>query len=161
MGKEFSNKDSVRMALIAGTILGIIAIGVITLNVLLGTMVLVLAAITFGLFWFYGTDTTVVCHENGFTVKMVNKGKGTSLHEYSWNEVTETRYYDNESGEDHLTTRRLLVKTASGPVFNLYAMKGFEELISIFNQKTNHLPYVWVKPRELSNIFMKRERSFL
>jgi hypothetical protein len=161
MGKEFSNKDSVRMGVIAGAIIGIIGIGAITLNVLLGTLVLVLAAVAFVLFWFYGTDTTVVCHDNGFTVRMVNKGKGTSLHEYSWNEVTETRYYDNESGEDHLTTRRMLVKTASGPVFNLYAMKGFDELISIFNQKTSHLPYVWVKPREMSTIFMKRERSFL
>jgi hypothetical protein len=161
MGKEFSNNASVRMAVIASAIIGIVGIGVITINVLLGTMVLVLAAIAFGLFWFYGTDTTVVCHENGFTVKMVNKGKGTSLHEYGWNEVTETKYYDNESGEDHLTTRRMLVKTASGPVFNLYAMKGFDELISIFNQKTSHLPYVWVKPREMSNIFMKQERSFL
>ncbi|MEH6994008.1 hypothetical protein V7075_15045 [Neobacillus drentensis] len=102
MGKEFANKDSVRMAMIAGAILGIIGIGVITLNVLLGTMVLVLAAITFGLFSLYGTDTTVVCHE-----------------------------------------------------------KGFDELISIFNQKTSHLPYVWVKPREMSNIFKKQERSFL
>ncbi|TDL61155.1 hypothetical protein E2R56_29995 [Rhodococcus qingshengii] len=161
MGKEFSNNDSIRMAMIAGSILGIIGIGIITLHVLLGTLVLVVAAAAFGLFWFYGTDTTVVCHENGFTVKMVSKGKGTSLYEYGWNEVTETRYYDNESGEDHLTTRRILVKTASGPAFNLYAMKGFEELISIFNQKTSHLPYVWVKPREMSNIFMKRERSFL
>ncbi|WHZ02563.1 hypothetical protein QNH48_27085 [Neobacillus sp. YX16] len=161
MGKEFSNKDSVRMAVISGAILGIIGIGVITLPVLLGTLVLVVAAAAFGLFWFYGTDTTVVCHDNGFTVKKVTKGKGTSHHEYSWGEVTETRYYDNESEEDHLPTRRILVKTASGPVFNLYEMKGFEELISIFNQKTSHLPYVWVKPRERSNIFMKRERSFL
>jgi hypothetical protein len=161
MGKEFSNKDSVRMAMIAGAIIGIIGIGIITLHVLLGTLVLVLAAVTSGLFWFYGSDTTVVCHDNGFTVKKVTKGKGTSLHEYGWGEVTETRYYDNESGEDHLTTRRMLVKTASGPVFNLYAMKGFDELISIFNQKTSHLPYVWVKPRQMSNIFTKQERSFL
>jgi hypothetical protein len=161
MGKEFAKKDSVRMAMIAGAILGIIGIGVITLNVLLGSLVLLLAAVAFGLFWFYGTDTSVICHDKGFTVKMVTKGKGTSLHEYGWGEVKETRYYDNESGEDHLTTRRILVKTAGGPVFHLSAMKGFEELISIFNQKTSHLPYVWVKPRERSNIFMKRERSFL
>jgi hypothetical protein len=160
MGKEFSNNDSVRMAVIASAIIGIVGIGVITINVLLGSMVLLLAAVAFGLFWFYGTDTTVVCHENGFTVKKVTKGKGTSLHEYGWGEVTETRYYDNESEEDHLTTRRMLVKTASGPVFNLYAMKGVDELISIFNQKTSHLPYVWVKPREMTNIFMKQERSF-
>jgi hypothetical protein len=161
MGKQFSNNDSIRMAMIAGAILGIIGIGVITLHVLLGTLVLVSAAVAFGLFWIYGTDTTVVCHENGFTVKKVTKGKGTSLHKYGWGEVTETRYYDNESGENQLTTRRILVKTPRGPVFNLYAMKGFDELISIFNQKTSHLPYVWVKPREMSNIFTKQERSFL
>jgi hypothetical protein len=161
MGKEFSNKDSVRMAIIAGAIPGIIGIGAVTLNVLLGTMVLVLAVIAFGLFWFYGKDTTVICHDNGFTVKKASRGKGTSLHEYGWGEVTETRFYDNESEEDHLPTRRILVKTASGHAFNLYAMKGFDELISIFNQKTSHLPYVWVKPREMSNIFRKRERSFL
>jgi hypothetical protein len=161
MGKEFSNKDSIRMAMIAGAILGIIGIGVVTLNVILGTVFLVVAVIASGMFWFYGKDTTVICHDNGFTVKKVSKGKGTSLHEYGWGEVTETRYYDNESEEDHLPTRRILVKTASGLAFNLYAMKGFDELISIFNQKTSHLPYVWVKPREMSTIFMKQERSFL
>ena len=148
------------MAYIAGSIIGIIGIGVITINILLGSFALLLAVVAFLLFWFNGTDTTVICHEKGFTVKMVNKGKGTSLHEYGWEEVTETIYYDNESGEDHLTTRRILVKTASGPAFNLYAMKGFDELISIFNQKTSHLPYVWEKPRKMSTIYTKQERSF-
>ncbi|MDR7080702.1 hypothetical protein J2Y03_005793 [Neobacillus niacini] len=160
MGKEFTNSNSIRMAAIAGSIIGIVGIGVITKNVLLGSVILLLAAIAFLLFLYYGSDTTVICHEKGFTVKIVSRGKGMSLHEYGWEEVKETQYYDNESEEDHLTTRRMLVKTASGPAFNLYAMKGFDELISIFNQKTSHLPYVWKKPREMSNIYTKQERSF-
>jgi hypothetical protein len=160
MGKEFSNKDSIRMAWIAGSIIGIIGVGVITIHVLLGSLALLSAVIAFVLFFYYGKDTTVICNEKGFTVKSESKAKGTSLHEYRWEEATETQYHDNESGEDHLITRRILVKTASGPAFNLYAMKGFDELIGIFNQKTNHLPYVWKKPREMSNIYTMQERSF-
>lgn len=160
MGREFSNKDSLRMALIAGSVFGIIGIGVISISVVLGSLALLLAIITFVLFFYFGTNTTVICNEKGFTVKSESKAKGMSLHEYGWEEVTETRYYDNESGEDHLTTRRILVKTASGQAFNLYAMKGFDELISIFNEKTNHLPYVWKKPREMSNIYTIQERNF-
>ena len=160
MGKEFTNRNSLRMAAIAVSIIGIVGIGVISKNVLLGSVVLLMAAVVFLFFLFYGRDTTVICHEKGFTVKHVSKGKGTLLHEYGWEEVIETQYYDNESEEDHLTTRRMLVKTASGQAFNLYAMKGFDELISIFNQKTSHLPYVWKKPREMSHIYTKQERSY-
>jgi hypothetical protein len=160
MGKEFTNKDSIRRALIAGSIIGIVSIGVITIHVLLGSLVLLLAVIAFLLFFFYGRDTAVICNEKGFTVKSESKAKGVSLYEYGWEEVTETRYYDNESGEDHLMTSRILVKTASGQVFNLYAMKDFDELISIFNEKTGHLPYVWKKPREMSNFYTMRQRSF-
>jgi hypothetical protein len=160
MGKEFSNNNSTRMAWIAGSIIGIIGVGVITIHVLLGSLALLSAVIAFILFFYYGTDTTVICNEKGFTVKNESRAKGKSHHEYRWEEVTQTKYYDNESEEDHLTTRRILVKTASGPGFNLYAMKGFDELIAIFNQKTNHLPYVWKKPREMSNIYTMQERSF-
>ena len=160
MGKEFSNKNSTRLSFIATAIIGIIGIGLLTIHVFLGTLVLMLAVVAFGMFHYFGTDTTVICHEKGFTVKLVNKSKGTSLHEYDWEEVTETKYYDNESGEDHLTTRRILVKTVSGQACNLYAMKGFDELISIFNQKTNHLPYMWKKRSEMSSIFTKQERNF-
>ncbi|MEH7273261.1 hypothetical protein [Neobacillus vireti] len=160
MGKEFSNRNSVRMAAIAGSIIGIFGIGVITKNVLLGSLVLLLAAVAYLLFFYFGRDISVICHEKGFTVKRVSKAKGTSLQEYRWEDVKETHYYENESGEDHLVTRRILVKTASGPAFNLYAMAGFDELISTFNQKTRHLPYVWKKPREMSTIYIKQERSF-
>jgi hypothetical protein len=160
MGKEFTNKDSIRMALIAGSIIGIVGIGVITIHVLLGSLILLLAVIAFLLFFFYGKDTTVICNEKSFTVKHESKAKGASLREFGWGEVTETRYYDNESGEDHLMTRRILVKTARGQAFNLYAMKDFDELISIFNQKTSHLPYIWKKPRVMSNIYTMQQRSF-
>ncbi|MDF2790431.1 MAG: hypothetical protein K0S80_3532 [Neobacillus sp.] len=160
MGKEFSNNNSTRMAWIAGTLIGIIGAGVITIHVLLGSLALLSAVIAFILFFYYGTDTTLICNEKGFTVKRQSRAKGKSLQEYRWEEVTQTKYYDNESEEDHLTTRRILVKTASGPGFNLYAKKGFDELIAIFNQKTNHLPYVWKKPREMSNIYTMQKRSF-
>ena len=160
MGKEFSNKNSTRMAWIAGTIIGIIGVGLITIHVLLGSLALLSAVIAFILFFYFGTDSTVICNEKGFTVKSESRAKGKSLHEYRWEEVIETHYYDNESEEDHLTTRRILVKTASGPGFNLYLMKGFDELIAFFNQKTTHLPYIWKKPREMSNIYTMQDRSF-
>ena len=141
-------------------LLELLVLEFITIHVLLGTIALLLAVVVSFLFYFYGNDTTVICHEEGFTVKNANRVKGTSLHEYGWQEVTETKYYDNESEEDHLPKRRILVKTASGPVFNLYAMKGFDELISIINQKTNHLPYKWEKPGVFSYKYKKQERSF-
>ncbi|SDM86943.1 hypothetical protein [Bacillus sp. OK048] len=160
MGKEFSNKNSVRLAAIAAAIIGIIGIGVITIHVLLGILALLLAVVVSFLFYIYGNDTTVICHEDGFTVKNTNRGKGTSIHEYGWQEVAETKFYDNVSEEDHLPTRSILVKTTGGLAFNLYAMKGFDELISIINQKTKHLPYKWEKPGAFSHTYKKQERSF-
>jgi hypothetical protein len=58
-----------------------------------------------------------------------------------------------------LPTRRIRVKTASDPAFNLYAVKGFDDLISILNQKTSHLPYKWEKAREFSYRYNKQEGS--
>ncbi|MDM5330093.1 hypothetical protein [Neobacillus sp. CF12] len=76
MGKEFSNHNSVRMSFITAAIIGIIGIGLLTIHVFLGTLVLMLAVVAFGMFHYFGTDTTVICHEKGFTVKLVNKVKG-------------------------------------------------------------------------------------
>ncbi|MEH7505864.1 hypothetical protein V7152_28585 [Neobacillus drentensis] len=117
------------------------------INVLIGSIIFVIGVVIFWWMRYFGNDTTVSCREKGFTVTIINKRKGIFVNDYSWEEVTETLYYERESaGENNTTTCYFQAKTANGISFDVYEMKNFNELIEIFNQNTAHLPYFWEKP---------------
>src|SRR5574342_533935 len=117
------------------------------INVLIGSIIVILALIIFLIMYFFGNDTTVICHEKGFTVTITNQRKGTFVNEYTWEDVTDTLYYEKESaGENNTTTCYFQVKTENSIAFNVYQMKNFHELIELFNQNTTHLAYFWEKP---------------
>ncbi|MBV7508470.1 hypothetical protein KW850_24955 [Bacillus sp. sid0103] len=147
MNREFSNKTSSKSSGIFGLIFCFIGIGFMFINVLIGSIIIIIALVIFLIMYYFGNDTTVICHENGFTVTIANKREGISVNEYSWEDVTETLYYEKESaGENNTTTCYFQVKTENGIAFTLYEMKNFHELIELCNQNIDHLPYFWEKP---------------
>ena len=147
MNREFSNKTASKSSGIFGLIFCLIGIGFMFFNVLIGSIVVILALVIFLFMYYFGNDTTVVCHDNGFTVTIVNNRKGTIVNDYAWEDVIDTHYYEKESaGENNTTTCYFQVKTENGVAFNVYEMKNFHELIEIFNQNTDHLPFFWEKP---------------
>ncbi|MEH7255069.1 hypothetical protein V7111_23440 [Neobacillus niacini] len=75
--------------------------------------------------------------------------------------MTETKYYVIDGGEDSADTRYFLVNTEKETAFKLAAMRGFDKLISIINDRTPHLPYTWVKKRGLSGNYNKQQRGDL
>jgi hypothetical protein len=140
--------------------MGLIGIGFTIFSATIGLAVVVLAIVVFLLLRYFGNDTTISCHDNGFSVKVVNKRKGSLVQEYEWSDVTETLYFERESGgEDSPTTRYFSVTTDNGVAFSLHEIKGFNELIDIFNRKTNHLPYLWEKPKGFSSSYKKQQRE--
>jgi flagellar basal body-associated protein FliL len=147
MYREFANKTASKSAGMFGLIFCFTGIGFMFINVLIGSIIVILALVIFLFMYFFGNDTTVICHETGFSVTIENNRKGKFVHDYSWEDVAETLYYEKESaGENNTTTCYFQVKTENGIAFNLYEMKHFHELIEIFNQNANHLPYFWEKP---------------
>ncbi|WML26121.1 hypothetical protein [Neobacillus sp. OS1-33] len=128
------------------------------INVFIGALIFVIAVFIYLWMRYFGNDTTVSCREKGFTVAIVNKRKGITVNDYTWEEVTETLYYERESpGENNTTTCYFQVKTDKGVAFNVYEMKNFYELIEIFNQNTTHLPYFWEKPTGILKTRYKKQ----
>jgi hypothetical protein len=159
MLEEFSNNNSSMGSVLVGIILGLVGFAMMIFSILIGSIVVVLAVVLFFLMRYLATDTTVSCHEDGFTVKVISKRKGTSVQEYAWADVTETHYYERESGgENSSTSSYFQVKTVKGMAFNLHEMKNFDDLIKIVNQNTQHLPYEWEKQKGLFKSYQKQNR---
>ncbi|ETI69792.1 hypothetical protein [Neobacillus vireti] len=147
MGKEFSNRTSSSSSFMTGGIFIVIGIVLLFVNGLLGILAVMVGVLLLFFKRNVRYDTTVVCSQNGFTVKVTNKQKSTSVKEYKWEDVASTHYYERYSGIDNETTNSYFkVTTTEGVAFDLWQMKDFDELIQIFNQKTPNLPYHWEKP---------------
>jgi hypothetical protein len=160
MNREFANKTASKSSGIFGLIFCFIGIGFMFINVLIGSIIIILALVIFLFMYFFGNDTTVICHETGFTVTIESNRNGKVVTDYTWEDITETLYYEKESaGENNTSTCYFQVKTENGIAFNMYEMKNFHELIEIFNQNTNHLSYFWEKPTGLFKIrYQKQNR---
>lgn len=146
--------------MVLGVVLGVIGIGLMVINILIGFIFVIIGAILFFVIRYFANDTSVSCHEDGFIVTVINKRKGTSVHEYSWQDVTETVYYEKDSsGENNTTTCYFQAKTEIGVAFNLAEMKNFDGLIQLFNNNTSHLPYYWEKPKGMfKTSYVKQNR---
>jgi hypothetical protein len=161
MNREFSNKTASKSSGIFGLIFCLIGIGFMFINVLVGSIIVIIALVVFLFMYYFGNDTTVSCRDKGFTVTIINKRKGILVKDYTWENVTETLYYEKESpGENNTTTCYFQVKTADGIAFTLAETKNFNALIEIFNQNTR-LPYFWEKPKGMFKTkYQKQERIF-
>jgi hypothetical protein len=165
MNREFSVDTASKGSIVFGSILGVIGLVVAVFNILFGALIIVGAVLLFFLMRNFANDLTIICRDEGFSVKIVNKRKGSSVTDYKWEDVISTQYYEKDSGSDSdgnsTTTSYFLVKTGEGVAIDLQDMSGFADLIEIFNQKTPHLPYYWAKNRNLlsSSRFKRNQRS--
>jgi hypothetical protein len=161
ISQSFANNTSSRTSVILGVVLGVIGIGIMIFNILIGFIFVIIGVILFFVIRYFANDTSVLCHDDGFTVTIISKRKGTSIQEYSWQDVTETLYYEKESsGENNSTTCYFQANTESGVAFNLAEMKNFDGLIQQFNNNASHLPYYWEKPKGLlKTSYVKQNRS--
>jgi hypothetical protein len=94
------------------------------------------------------TSLVINCTPDGFSVASENKRSGKRAETYRWEEVTSTSY--EESGRDDIDSRSIhftfSVETARGRAFKGgQFMHPFDELITVFNEQTPQLPYVWVR----------------
>lgn len=159
MNKEFSNKNIWKSG-VFGAVFTVVGIGFIMFIPLIGYGIIALGVILFFLIRYFSSNTTVIIEENGFSVKVFNKRKGTILKSYHWLDVVETKYYERETaGEDPVTISYFQVKTGEGVAFTLQEMKGFHELIALVNQHTLHLPYYWAKPKGVFGQYKKQSRG--
>jgi hypothetical protein len=157
MQNEFSNNNASKSSIAVSSIFSVVGILFMFFSLWIGLIIIILAIVLFLFFRNFSSDTKVICSENGFTVSVYNKRGGTTVQEYSWSDVTETLYYEKESGsEDSSTTRYFMVSTINGVAFNLYQMKHFNRLVQIFNEHTHHLPYYWEKPHGMLQYSFKK-----
>jgi len=162
MNREFSVNTASKGSIYFGAILGVIGIGFLAFNILIGALIIIGGVLLFFLMRNFANDSTIICHEHGFSVKVVNKRKGTSIQDYKWEDVISTQYYEKESSSDDdgasTTTSYFTVKTGDGVAFDLQEMSGFADLIEIFNENTPHLPYYWEKPKGIFSTGYKRKQ---
>jgi hypothetical protein len=98
---------------------------------------------------------TIQCTPAGFSVVRESKRRGARREEYRWGEVTGTKY------EYTLSRRRkgqksiagfFSVQTSRGPAFKVdQSQSDFHELITVFNEQTSHLPYIWARDSSFTN----------
>jgi hypothetical protein len=166
MNKEFIINTASSGSILFGAVLGVIGIGVgLLFNILFGGLLIVAAVLLYFLMRNFANDTTISCQDHGFSIKVENKRKGTSVQDYKWEDVISTQYYEKDSGSDSdgdsTTTSYFIVKTGEGVAFDIHEMSGFAELIEIFNQNTPHLPYYWEKSKGIfsSSGYKRVQRS--
>lgn len=91
-------------------------------------------------YWSY-TRYTIKCTPTGFSVLSENARRGARREDYFWREVTGTKY--DEFRVDELILS-FSVQTNRGPAFKVDgSQNGFGELITVLNEQTSHLPYIW------------------
>ncbi|MEH7255068.1 hypothetical protein V7111_23435 [Neobacillus niacini] len=83
MTKEFSNKNAAKSVII-GLAFVIIGLAGMAFSVPIGSAGFLLGIVLFFLIRYLSSDTTVICHDTGFTVKVVNKKKGNTIQEFRW-----------------------------------------------------------------------------
>lgn len=156
---EFANKTSTKASLVVGVVFLIAGFVCLMFQTSVAVGFWVVAVVAFFLLRHFASDTTVSCYENEFIVRKKSRSKGESVRTYKWDDVTETTYYEKESGgDDSTTTRYFKVETKDVVAFNVYASKGFDELIKLVNERTPHLPYEWIKTKGIFGTYQKQER---
>lgn len=127
--RRYQQKTPVYVPFFFGGVLAFIAlVFALVFSPLAGGALLLLAVVAPLAIFYLSTDQTITCTEQGVTVEKSSRRAGSAREEYAWDEVTGTRFFE--------VTRR-------GPVFKVNgSMQGFDDLISIVNWGTRHLPYV-------------------
>jgi hypothetical protein len=89
---------------------------------------------------------TIQCTPSGFSVATESKRLGARREEYRWDEVTGTNYEQtvSRSAGDTTIVGFFSADTIRGQAFKVdHNLGDFPELITVFNERTPHLPYLW------------------
>jgi len=100
------------------------------------------------------TAHTITCTPAGFSVTRENKRSGASREEYRWDEVTATNYEEivRRRRKGKHTYPYFSVETARGRAFRVdHNQNPFDELITVFNEQTPRLPYIWARDSSYVN----------
>lgn len=115
----------------------------------------------------FGTKVYLSCYEPGFILK-VKKGNGPEQEtRYGWQDVTSTKWYMtvkttvDDDGTRTTTRRFFMIGLNPGEVTIEEKGKGFKEVITVFNERTPHLPYVWqnTKGRSYAQVARQQQQS--
>jgi|GEM_PF-5567064 len=99
------------------------------------------------------TRYTILCAENGFAVTSHKKRRTQPPVEYRWEEVVSTHYEQSTGmqGANTMIYRSFSVKTTRGPAFEVdQNQTALDELVTVFNERTPHLPYFWIPDDTIS-----------
>ena len=106
------------------------------------------------------TTRTVTCDRSACEVKTKSRWRDFGSQRFRWDDVTATRIVVQEHqgytrGSQTWYSVHLFVAVNGNEVELLrkQAMtKDFAELVATVNQLTPHLPYTWIKPKEVNNL---------
>ncbi|MDF2626609.1 MAG: hypothetical protein K0R39_440 [Symbiobacteriaceae bacterium] len=138
----------------AGTTFPAVILGLVFLfigavfTILMGWVGLLIVAVGIALpvlvLWL-GRQQTIICNDQGFTVRHASRRSGTNEVTYAWHEVTATQYYERRVGAEGQRRGHFAVDTVRGRAFVVtQGMRNFADLIDLVNHMTIQLPYVWV-----------------
>ena len=94
------------------------------------------------------TPVIINCTPAGFSVTSENKRSGKRSETYRWDEVTSTNYEESisDTGDGLSIHFSFSVDTARGRAFTGgQYMHPLDELITVCNEQTPHLPYIWAR----------------
>jgi hypothetical protein len=153
--REFKQGSPIIFCIIFGFICCLIGLVFLLIKPWIGALAIVLGLLIPILVFIFSTSYVIRTTDEGFSVVESSKRKGTRHSEYRWKDVTRTEYeemHSRTSNDDN-----------SGPViyfsaycgeeraFRVQRIRGFKDLVALFNAKTPHLPYTW-EPQKGLNI---------
>lgn len=151
--RQFRQKTPLFVPIFFGAVLFFIGLIFLLLLPALAPLVLLAAVAVPVAIWYFATDQTITCTENGFTVESQSRRTGARREEYAWSDVTDTRYSEWTTRGKHgrRTHGAFEVTTPRGTAFKVgHRTPEFRDLIATFNARTLHLPHLWVPQTGMS-----------
>lgn len=109
------------------------------------------------LHWNY-VRQTIHCAPAAFSVLSESKRRGTRREEYRWGEVTSTKYEHTlrrQKGGSKRIVGSFRAETSRGRAFEVdHNQSDFQELVTVFNEQTSHLPYIWARDSNFAGTVM-------
>jgi hypothetical protein len=109
------------------------------------------------LHWNY-VRQTINCTPAGFSVLSESKRRGARRDDYRWDEVIGTQYEEvrRRSSKRIRIDEYFSVETGRGRAFKVDDnQSGFNELITVFNEQTPQVPYVWIPDDSFANSMLR------
>lgn len=148
--REYVLKTSNFFPIFFASVAGIIGLAFLFVKPWIGALALLGAVVIPLVVWYFQTSWRIVCGPAGFSVDSSSRRLGARHGDYRWSDVTATRFeefHHTHSDNNPGTLRYFSADTAQGQAFRVKnTLRGFVDLIEVFNTMTVQLPYEW-KPQ--------------